>query len=168
MDASGNESFINLYLTTLVFQYLEYTLHTLVVALSDHGRTTNGHSTPPLLWSNDSHRHLNMCILMRTFRWWTMSIIYNHVLLLTKERFPLLRFILADVPFQNMSLNEQYSDEEQRSSKHENCRHINWIITIFANFRKCIWPQLTVRYVPYHPCAFFPWNIMRKIEKIWL
>ena len=40
-----------------------------------HGRTTNGHSTPPLLWSNDSHRHLNMCILMRTFRWWTMSII---------------------------------------------------------------------------------------------
>ena len=50
----------------------------------------------------------------------------------------LLRFILADVPFQNMSLNEQYSDEEQRSSKHENCRHINLIITIFANFRKCI------------------------------
>ena len=42
----------------------------------------------------------------------------------------LLRFILADVPFQNMSLNEQYSDEEQRSSKHENCRHINLIITI--------------------------------------
>ena len=55
---------------------------------------------------------------------------------MTKERFPLLRFILADVPFQNMSLNEQYSDEEQRSSKHENCRHINLIITIFANFRK--------------------------------
>ena len=39
------------------------------------------------------------------------------MLSLTKERFPLLRFILADVPFQNMSLNEQYSDEEQRSSK---------------------------------------------------
>ena len=59
------------------------------------------------------------------------------MLSLTKERFPLLRFILADVPFQNMSLNEQYSDEEQRSSKHENCRHINLIITICANFRKC-------------------------------
>ena len=56
------------------------------------------------------------------------------------------RFILADVPFQNMSLHEEYSDEEQRSSKHENCRHINLIITIFANFRACIWPQLTVRY----------------------
>ena len=67
--------------------------------------------------------------------------LYNHVLSLTKERFPLLRFTLADVPFQNMSLNEQYSDEpdeEQRSSKHENCRYINLIITIFANFRKCI------------------------------
>ena len=63
-------------------------------------------STPPLLWSNDSHRHLNMCILMRTFRWWTICRLYNHVLSLTKEQFPLLRFILADVPFQNMSLNE--------------------------------------------------------------
>ena len=63
---------------------------------------------------------------------------YNHVLSLTKERFPLLRFILADVPFQNMSLNEQYSDEEQRSSKHENCRHIILIITILANYRTCI------------------------------
>ena len=48
--------------------------------------------------------------------------LYNNVLSLTKERFPLLRFILADVPFQNMSLNEQYSDEEQRSSKHENSK----------------------------------------------
>ena len=47
----------------------------LVLSYCDHGRTTNGHSTPPLLWSNDSHRHLIMCILMRTFRWWTMSII---------------------------------------------------------------------------------------------
>ena len=28
---------------------------------------------------------------------------YNHVLSLTKERFSLPRFILADVPFQNMS-----------------------------------------------------------------
>ena len=46
-----------------------------------------------------------------------------------------------------MSLNEQYSDEEQRSSKHENCRHINLIITILANFRTCIWPQLTVIYI---------------------
>ena len=65
------------------------------------------------------------------------------MLSLTKERFPLLRFILADVPFQNMSLNEQYSDEEQRSSKHENCRHINLIITIFANFRKCMYMTST-------------------------
>ena len=32
--------------------------------------------------------------------------LYNHVLSLTKERFPLPRFILADVPFQNMSLHE--------------------------------------------------------------
>ena len=32
------------------------------------------------------------------------------------------------------------------ATKHENCRHINLIITICANFRKCIWPQLTVRY----------------------
>ena len=64
---------------------------------------------------------------------------YMNVLSLTKERFPLLRFIMADVPFQNMSLNEQYSDEEQQSSKHENCRHINLIIsTIFANFCTCI------------------------------
>ena len=63
-----------------------------------------------------------------------------------KNGFPYFGLFLADVPFQNMSLNEQYSDEEQRSSKHENCRHINLIITIFANFRKCIWPQLTVRY----------------------
>ena len=64
-----------------------------------------------------------------------MSIIRKHVLSLTNERFPLLRFILADVPFQNMSLNEQYSDEEQRSSKHENnCRHINLIITNVQTF----------------------------------
>ena len=68
------------------------------------------------------------------------------LLSLTKERFPLLRFILADVPFQNMSLNEQYSDEEQRSSKHENCRHINLIITICANFANVYDLKLTVRY----------------------
>ena len=38
-------------------------------------------STPPLLWSNDSHRHLNMCILdVRHSDWWTMSRWYNHVL----------------------------------------------------------------------------------------
>ena len=56
------------------------------------------------------------------------------MLSLTKERFPLLRFILADVPFQNMSLNEQYSDEEQWSSKHENCRHINLILLYLQTF----------------------------------
>ena len=50
------------------------------------------------------------------------------MLSLTKERFPLIRFILADVPFQNMSLNEQYSDEEQRSSKLSSYKFDNYYI----------------------------------------
>ena len=61
----------------------------------------------------------------------------------------LLRFILADVPFQNMSLNEQYSDEEQRSSKHENCRQYkfdNYYIGKLSHMYMTSSPQLTVRY----------------------
>ena len=132
---------------------------------SDHGRTTNGHSTRTLLWSNDSHRHLNMVHLNADVPMHGQCRLYNHVLSLTKERFPLLRFILADVPFQNMSLNEQYSDEEQRISKHDELVVIIWLLYVqaFAN----IWPQLSITIKCPVPSLYSSLEIMSENRKIW-
>ena len=72
------------------------------VAWYDLGYTMDvQHGLNAFLWS--FHRHLNMGI---SFRWCCR--LYNHVLSLTKEWFPLPRFIWHR-PFQDMSLHEQYS-----------------------------------------------------------
>ena len=67
---------------------------------SDHGPTKDGLLTEAFLWSNDCHRLLIMCSLMKTFRcldnYYNDCVYYKHVRSVTKE-FSSVWFCLAGI-----------------------------------------------------------------------